>query len=308
MRRHRHTRKIHHNPPVKKSSQQFLLDQFSVSDIRRWQAIKDEVLKFHWDYYGNLAYQRSKIADQIKNALLEASEKGFLFERWQRAVKYKYALEPFSVAGSLIDAGGRFNIGDINSLQFQPFPALYIASDKDTALQELLSQQIQPGQEERALDFALSNPASIASVSLSGNLDSVINLNHPERLQPLVELIKNFTIPDHLLESAKKIGFPPPELIRTVPKLIETLSTVNWREWPMQFDVPVASQIFGQFVWEAGVEGIVYSSKFTNKDCLAIFPQNFDDITTSFIQLDDEAPPEIKIRRLDAKVWQESMS
>ncbi len=301
----RHIRKIHPKQFIKKSPQQFLLDQFSISDIRKWQAIKDEVLKFHWDYYSNLAYQRSKIVDQIKNALLEAVEKNFLFEHWQRSVKYKYALEPFSIAGSLTDPGGRFNIGDINSSQFPPFPALYIASDKNTALQELLSQQIIAGQENRALDFALANPASIANISLSGKLDSIINLKQPEKLQPFVDLIKDFTTPDHLKESAKKIGFPPPDLIRTVPKLIDALSAPDWREWPMQFDVPVASQIFGQLVSEAGIEGILYASKFTGKDCLAIFPQNFDEPPGSFIQLDDEAPAEIKIRRLDAKIWSE---
>ena len=71
----------------------------------------------------------------------------------------------------------------------------------------------------------------------------------------------------------------------------------------MQFDVPVASQIFGQLGADAGVGGILYTSKFTGKDCLAIFPQNFDDLAGSFIQLDDAAPAENKIRRLDAKTW-----
>jgi len=303
MAKYRHKRKIVPKRSVKKSPPQFLLDQFSIGDIRRWQAIKDEALRFHWDYYSDLAYQRSKIADNIKNALFEASEKSFQFKNWQRAVKYKYALEPFSVAGSLIDPGGRFNVGDIDPSRFPPFPAFYIASDKDTALQELLSQKIDAGQESHALNFALINPASIASISLSGSLDSIINLAKPERLQPFVDLIKNFSTPDYLKENARKLGFPEPDLIKTVPKLIDSLAESNWRQWPMQFDVPVASQIFGQLVVEAGVEGIIYTSKFTGKDCLAIFPQNFDEPSGSFIQLDDEAPTEIKIRRLDAKIW-----
>lgn len=298
-------RKFQPKQPIKKSSQEFLLDQFSILDIHKWQVIKDDVLKFHWDYHSDLAYQRSKIADQIKNALLEAAERNFLFKHWQRVVKYKYALEPFSISGSLTDPGGRFNIGDIKPSQFPPFPALYIASDKNTALQELLSQQIIAGQENRAFDFALANPASVTNISISGNLDSIINLRKQDKLQHFVNLIKDFTISGHLKETAKKIGFPPPDLIKTVPKLIDALLVPNWREWPMQFDVPVASQIFGQLVSEAGIEGILYASKFSGKDCLAIFPQNFDEHSGSFIQLDDEAPAEIKTRRLDAKIWSE---
>ncbi|MBI4242815.1 MAG: RES domain-containing protein, partial [Planctomycetes bacterium] len=203
--------------------------------------------------------------------------------------------------GSLNDPGGRFNIGDINPSQFPPFPALYLAFDKDTALQELLSQPINPQEEKLKLDpldFALTSPDSITVVSLSGFLDSIINLKEPKKLQPFVDLIKEFTIPDDLKKTAKEIGEHDPDLIRTVSKLVDALLDPNWRLWSMQFDVPVSSQIFGQLVAEAGIEGILYTSKFTGKDCLTIFPQNFDDTNGSFIQLDDEAPAEIKIRRL----------
>ena len=73
----------------------------------------------------------------------------------------------------------------------------------------------------------------------------------------------------------------------------------------MPFDVPYSSQIFGQLVAEAGIDGILYPSKFTGKDCLAIFPQNFDDSSGSFLELDGDLPPVVKIRRLDAKTWNE---
>lgn len=76
----RYVPKTKKKPGVAKSSGEFLLDQFSISDIRRWQAIKDKVLKFHWDYYSNLAYQRSRIADQLRKVLLEAAVKDFPFE------------------------------------------------------------------------------------------------------------------------------------------------------------------------------------------------------------------------------------
>ena len=141
------------------------LDQFSESDIQRLIDHKDNFLKYYWDYHNELAYQRSKITDKIKESLLEATQKVFKFEKWQRTLKYQYANEPFSVSGSLIDPGGRFNIGNINVSQFPTFPALYLASDKNSAIQELLSQKIDSEQSNSrldALDFALTSHASIA--------------------------------------------------------------------------------------------------------------------------------------------------
>jgi len=306
-RRKRYSRYIQpkHRPPQVHSTF-FLLDRFSVGDINKWIAFKDRFLKYHWDYYNDLAYQRSKIADKIKESLLGAAQKALTFKKWQRAVKYKYANEPFSVAGSLIDPGGRFNVGDINPSQFPPFPALYLASDKETAIQELLSQKIDPKQNIQKLDpldFALTSHDSIAIVSLSGSIGSIINLKEPKGLQPFVDLIKDFPVSDSLKKTSKAIGEQEPELIRTVSKLLDILLDPNWRLWPMQFDVPVTSQIFGQLVSEAGIEGVLYTSKFTGNDCLAIFPHNFEE--GSFIQLDDEAPKETKICHLDTKTWNE---
>ena len=171
----------------------------------------------------------------------------------------------------------------------------------------MLSQKIDPKSDNLKLDpldFALTNQASITIVSLSGSVNSIINLKEPEKLQPFVDLIKNFEIPTNLKEAARKIGLPEPELIRTVFKLADILLIPNWREWPMQFDVPFSSQIFGQLVADASIEGILYPSKFTGKDCLVIFPQNFDE-SSSFIELDGDLPSGIKVRRLDAKTWNE---
>jgi len=295
----------HRQKPSGQGSAWFLLDQFSVQDIERWTQFRDEILRFHWDYYTSLAYQRSQIADDLRKALLEATEGPFQFSKWQRITKYKYALDPLSVRGSLTDPGGRFNIGDINPAQFPPFPALYVAVDKDTAPQEVLSQNVAPGKESDALDFALVRPDSIAVVSLSGSLDSVVNLKHPAKLEAFVNLIKDFSIPDHLTDMAKARRLDPPKLVRDTAQLLNVLLQPNWQGWPMQFDVPAPCQIFGQLVAQAGVGGILYPSKFNSKDCLAVFPQNFED-TDAFVQLDDVSPPTVRVRRLDAKSRLES--
>ena len=168
----------------------------------------------------------------------------------------------------------------------------------------MLSQKIEPNQETHKLDpldFALTRQDSIAIISLSGSLNSIVDLKEQRKLQPFIDLIKDLSIPDYLKKTAKEIGEQEPELIRTVSKLIDSLLDPNWRFWPMQFDVPAVSQIFGQLVSDTGIEGILYTSKFTGKECLAIFPQNFDE--GSFVKLNDDAPAEIEIRRLDSKSW-----
>ncbi len=305
-----HKKRFHHRrppPPQKKQNIKYILDEFSTNDIRKWERIKDYLLSYHWDFYSSLAYQRSRIADEIKKCLCEAVEKDYPFSKWQRTVMLKYSVEPLSVRGGLLDqAGGRFNIGDIKPSEFLPFPALYIASDRETALQEVICSHlgvIPNGL--NTLDFALTDTSSISHVSISGHLDAIINLNKPETLQPFMELFKDFTVPDHIKNIAKVLKIEEPTVIKTVSKLLESLMWPNWREWPMQYDVPVASQIFGQMVSNAGIEGILYKSKFTNKDCLAIFPQNFES-GSSFVQLDDAPPKETKVSRWNAQTWREN--
>ena len=91
-----------------------LLDSFSTKDLNRWEAQKEKILRYHWDLYSALAYERRKIADQLRIALLEAATRPYEFKGWQRQVRYKYSLTPLSPKGSLIEPGGRFNIPNMN--------------------------------------------------------------------------------------------------------------------------------------------------------------------------------------------------
>ena len=291
------------SPPLPPKPGDILLDQFSVRNIKEWSAHHDKVLQFHWDYYHHLAYQRSKVGDQIKASLLDAAIDGYTFTNWQRIVEYKYSLEPLSVAGSLIDPGGRFNIGNINPLHFPPFPALYIAIDKETAIQEALSQKISPKREDDALFLALSSPQSISSISLSGQIETIIDLGQPSRLLDFIHCFGKFDIPETFSVTAHEIGLPPPGVIHTVDDMLTDLLSPYWRDWPMLFDVPHTSQIFGQLVEEADIDGILFTSKFNGKKCLAIYPQNFQKGLDSFVELDDEAPRGSVVRRLDHSTW-----
>lgn len=289
--------------PKTKPSEWICLEKFSVKEKKTWESIKDKFLEFHWGFYFTLAYQRKKNSVAIKKSLLDAAINNFSITKWQRVVKYKYSLEPLSCKGSLSDPGGRFNIGEIDDFSFGPFPSLYIASTKNTAKQEMLCQKIDTKNYSAALDFALTTPSSMTNVSVSGKLNSVINLNQPHKLQPFLDIIGKFKVPTHLKKLGEKLGQNELILVNDTKSLNGALLAPNWREWPMQFDVPSSSQIFGQLVVDAGIEGILYPSKYDGKDCLAVFPQNFESGSDSFIQLDDPAPQEVALTRLDAKTW-----
>ena len=235
------TRRKHNKPPL------LLLDTFSISDLTRWDALKERILRYHWDLYSALAYERRKIAAQIHLALLEAASGRHEFTGWQRQVRYKYSLSPLSPKGSLIEPGGRFNISDMNPDQLPPFPALYIAEDKETTLQEA-GQQPERTPELSPLDLALIKKESISIISVSGKLASIIDLHQPDTLKPFLNLIKGFSIPKTILQTAKKIGLEDPLLMQNIPALIESLLEPNWRAMCMQLDVPANCQIFGQLV------------------------------------------------------------
>lgn len=277
----------------------FLLDSFSTEDLHRWEKQKEKILRYHWDLYSAFAYERHKITDQLRTALLEATIRPYEFNGWQRQVRYKYCLTPLSPKGSLIEPGGRFNIPDVNPAQIPPFPALYIAEDKETTLQES-GQQNQPSQGLSALDLALIRKDSISIVAVHGKLESIIDLHQPKNLKPFLNLIKGFSIPKQIFQIAKKIGLDPSLTVKSLSSLLDTLLEPNWRAMCMQFDVPANCQIFGQMVANAGITGILYPSKFTNKKCLAIYPQNFD--SASFVNIQGDTS-EGTVSRLDAGTW-----
>jgi len=158
----------------------------------------------------------------------------------------------------------------------------------------------QGGAEQKlsGLEFALTKTDSISAVSVRGVLESVINLNNLERLDRFVRLIKDFVVAGKLTHLTQESGWVPPELIRTLPQFKEAMLHRDWQQWANLYEVPIASQIFGQLVMSAGIEGIVFPSKFNGHDNLAIFPQAF--VGDSVIELAGEIPTTVKVRRLDA--------
>lgn len=279
-----------------------LLESGTVDGLREAKNITQKLLNFHWNYYSELARQRNIIQDQIQEALTQTCI-SFEVTNWQRGVKYKYGLHPLSVVGSLTHIGGRFNTGANVNTEVPSFPALYVAKNKDTALQEHLGQI--PNELLSPREMALTNLASETIVSVSGKFDKIFDLTGEKGLEPFLKLIKQFQLSKELKVRAHELGEPNPETIKTVKKLLDSLLIPAWRDYPSRFDVPANSQIFGHLVYTAGIEGILYPSKFTKDPCLVLFPKNFFG-TDSYLQLDDETPHEKVPIRIDGTNWRVS--
>jgi hypothetical protein len=86
------------------------LDGGFVEDIPKSRKYYEQLSRFHWEYFSELAYQRSKIYDFLKASLRERA-KPFELSKWQRVVKYKYALSPLGMNGSIVDPGAASILG-----------------------------------------------------------------------------------------------------------------------------------------------------------------------------------------------------
>src|SRR5579864_1303695 len=273
------------------------LESGRVSDIIRSKKLYEDLAEFHWRYYSELAFQRRRIREELNSSLRNVAA-AFQFSRWQRVVKYKYSLDPLSAKGSLFDPGGRFNVGALDPTRYPMFPALYLAADKGTALAEVLGREkdvesLTPEQ------LALTKPDSISAISVTGKSDAVVDIRTSGNLSEFVNLIKNFKLSTPLILQARRLGWSPLRLITTVPELKTILMLDNWRNWPMLYDVPAGGQVFGSIAVDAGIEGILYESVLTGKECLAVFPQNFLN-SSSYIELDDPAPSDDVRTRIDS--------
>jgi len=243
------------------------------------------------------------ILDQLKDSLRKRSSLNFKFDNWSRVVKYRWALKPLSAEGStLTDAGGRFNIGDIDPNRFPAFPALYLGEDAETALKEVFGKKPQQKGLD-ALDFSLTNPDSYSLVRVQGQLEMVLDLTHMENLRDYFELIKKIKFPKYVETTAKILKLQKPRTIKNLSELKKSLLEPNWRIFPMQYDIPANSQILGQIVENAGIQGVLYLSVQGGKKCLAVFPRNLEN-STAFVQLMDPLPEGTNIEsKLDMNSW-----
>ena len=262
-----------------------LLDEFSPNDIKEWKKRHESFFDHYWSEYSYYANERSKRASKIRESLPSVS-KPCDFNEWFRVITLRYNNNPLSAAGSrLHPIGGRYNFGNIDAAKFPCFSALYVASNHDTAMAEKFSclkedsdgfdQVEQPGIK-----------ISYTAIRVRGKLDSVIDVTNRDNLKPFVNIIKKIKNPSHLEKSARKLKLEPPQNIRTPSQLQTALQYNKWGATPSLFDIPSSPQIFGHIVYSANIQGILYQSKYTGDQCLAIFPENFKE-QTGYVELSD---------------------
>ena len=279
----------------------YALDAFSHLDIHRWakqSARLDELQTI--SYYG-LEAERHKHRPALLSALRNAPSIFLDLGEWHRIVEYTYCLDPLSARGSVRGYGGRCNIGaEVGDGSISAFPALYLASDLETAYREFYQIDPKPGIEGLAPeDFAPRRPGCFLVTQIQGRLEHVFDVNNLSALQPYVKILASFSHPRGMQQIARSLRLPP-GLIRGASGLRRSVLSKNWRSLPSQFDVPANCQILGRFLCDAGFEGIRYPSSKSGNPCLAVFPRNLRH-SGSFVELSGGYPYQVQTPRLDAE-------
>ena len=193
--------------PNDSSKDSFLLDEFSLADLRRWKSISQSYDEYHVRLFYHLEGLRAHHRPDLLEALRDSSTVSKYGASWFRIVAFRYSNEFLSAKGSLF-RGGRFNLGrDIDFGGFSPFPALYIAENYTTAYAEYFgASQHAPVVGFSGAEFALQNPSSFAAVKLSFDLSNVFDLSKTRNLESFLKIITKFKIPQELKSIGQSVG------------------------------------------------------------------------------------------------------
>lgn len=278
------------------------LDRFSNADIAHWQKFSSDLDELTDSLYFGIEPARRRLRSKLCDALKQAGGISFDIQNWVRMVTYQYSLQPLSCAGSLQSVGGRFNAGfELDDNTLNPWPALYLAEDFETAYREkfqLASTDLTNGlkPDELALEHAVGH----TTIFLNGRVENVFDMTSFVTLNSVGKVFREVNIPKEASQLAKKLKISDSKkiMIQNGQQLHYAIVKNNWRVWPMQFGIPAPSQTMAELIKAAGYEGILYpSSKGTGK-CLAVFPENLSDL--SHIDLIGPAPSAETITRLDS--------
>lgn len=278
------------------------LDRFSEADLDRWNSLSQDLDELQAILYSGVEPQRQRHHTELIAALRLVPCTPMDFVGWVRMVTLRYADAPLATAGSLKNFGGRFNIGaDVDNAIRSPWPALYIASNQETAYREKFGM----AKDDRidglsAEELTLAPGGSYSSVRLDGHLELVFDLAHEEALEPVCKVLRKISLPAEAARLQKRLKIPgtPGAMIRTAARLIQEVLVVNWRILPAQFGNPAVSQILAGLILDAGYEAIRYPSTKSDGECVAVFPHRLAS-DASFVMLADDAPASVRHTRLD---------
>lgn len=277
------------------------LDRFTQANVEHWNAISRDLDELNDVLQFGLEPERRRRRPEILSALASEARMAVDLKDWVRIVSYKYSLSPLSCAGSLTYIGGRFNPGiDLEPNTIEPWPALYLAQDFETAYREKFQRrhnEIVDGLSPQEL--ALNEGGSHSTVLLKGQLTNLFDLTQFKSLNGVARELAKIKMPERAKQLKRKLKIPERDLTMTQTgrQLYEMAVNQNWRVLPVQFGLPSPSQILAELIHAAGFEGIVYASTKGLGYCIAVFPDQLK--AGSYVELLDAPPDGVDYPRLD---------
>ena len=277
------------------------LERFSEATLKQWNAASADLDELNDELFFSVQPEQRRLRPQLLEALKTTAPAALQLQRWARIITYRYSDEPLSAAGSLQQAGGRFNVGrEMDEGTLHPWPALYVAEDYETAFRE----KFQLGQSDRAggltpKELALESGVSHATVFVQGELLELFDLTSVQALEAVARIFRRIKMPARARQLKAKLRIPNRDLgmVQTAQQLHNAVLKHNWRVGPIQFGLPAPSQILAELVRAAGYEGILYRSTKGGGRCIAVFPDLLK--PGSHIELIDDAPAAVRHQRLD---------
>lgn len=294
---------------MKRPTDRFLLDAFTVDNLSQWKAATRALDEYHLRFYYELEGQRKTYQGELIRALEPAILSSFDLRKWVRICTWEFSYNPYSSKGSTTQVGGRFNSGKmIDAVGEHPFPALYIAEDLDTAYREKFGVSPQKSPAELSpLDFAVIPQVSTVSVFFNGAIHNVIDITKQSNLAKFCKIIAKFKVSADVLNLANKAQQTPMKIIKDPKDLLQSFYQVEWRAWGTQLGIPSNSQVFGRFVYEGSYSGILYRSVRGKGRCLALYPENLVQGDSSLSLVND--PPASSIpTSITGEQWRVSFS
>jgi len=292
---------IHRAAGAAPSPELYLLDRFSEQNLETWARRSEDLDEVVRRLYFDTEPARIALKSEISDALNKKPGAPASFDGWVRVLGYRWSMAPLSCAGSVKTFGGRFNVGqDVEHAIGGPFPALYVGEDYETAYREYFQKEAGTTSEGLSPE-ELALIGSLSAVRLRGHVERVLDLTDAAVLANACAVLRKIRMPRSVNDALRRLKVPRgkgPRMVQT-PADLRRIFSENWREWPVVYGIPSASQVFGKLAVDAGFEAVRYhSTKHPTKHCLAIFPCNFGS-DRSFVELVDAAPPGVSHVRLD---------
>jgi len=290
-------------------SEGFVLDQFSQANLQKWNKLSNALDEYHIRLFYHLEGLRESHKDSLIEALCDSGTRSISESSWCRLVSFRYSDDFLSPRGSLIN-GGRFNMGaDLDPRNFSGFPALYMTDGQETAYAEFFGAiESNSSRKISGHEFALQSESSYSMVRLSFEIENVFDLTKSKNLNAFSKVISKFKMTQELRDLGRSIGISASRmLISDAALLKQDLMSSGWRNYPVQYEIPANSQVFGRLLRDAGFEGVIYPSSKGSGKCIAIFTENLEG-SDSFIELVDRAPATVKHKKLDSSNWKELSS